>query len=299
MPELPDITAYISALESRIVGQPLVRVRILSTFLLRTAEPPLSDAEGRFVRELRRIGKRIAIGLEGDLWLVLHLMIAGRLHWRPLDAKLGGRQNLAAFDFPKGSLVVTEAGSKRRASLLVMTGEAGLRSLDPGGLEIFTSDLNSFRDALIAENRTLKRALTDPRVLSGIGNSYSDEILHAAQLSPITHTHKLKPEEWDRLYTATRSTSQTWIDRLRKEAETGFPEGVTAFRKGMAVHGRYGEPCPKCGNSIQRIRYADNETNYCAHCQTGGKVLADRSLSRLLGSDWPRTLEELETLKRR
>jgi formamidopyrimidine-DNA glycosylase len=204
---------------------------------------------------------------------------------------------LAAFDFPKGSLVVTEAGSKRRASLLVMTGEAGLRSLDPGGLEIFTSDLNSFRDALIAENRTLKRALTDPRVLSGIGNSYSDEILHAAQLSPITHTHKLKPEEWDRLYTATRSTLQTWIDRLRKEAETGFPEGVTAFRKGMAVHGRYGEPCPKCGNSIQRIRYADNETNYCAHCQTGGKVLADRSLSRLLGSDWPRTLEELETLK--
>ena len=299
MPELPDITAYISALESRIVGQPLVRVRILSTFLLRTAEPPLSDAEGRFVRELRRIGKRIAIGLEGDLWLVLHLMIAGRLHWRPLDAKLGGRQNLAAFDFPKGSLVVTEAGSKRRASLLVMTGEAGLRSLDPGGLEIFTSDLNSFRDALIAENRTLKRALTDPRVLSGIGNSYSDEILHAAQLSPITHTHKLKPEEWDRLYTATRSTLQTWIDRLRKEAETGFPEGVTAFRKGMAVHGRYGEPCPKCGNSIQRIRYADNETNYCAHCQTGGKVLADRSLARLLGSDWPRTLEELETLKRR
>jgi formamidopyrimidine-DNA glycosylase len=299
VPELPDISAYIAALEPRIIGQPLVRVRILSTFLLRTADPPLADTESRVVRGLRRIGKRIAIGIDGDLWLVLHLMIAGRLHWRPLDVKLGRRQNLAAFDFPNGSLVLTEAGSKRRASLLVLRGEAGLRSIDPGGLEIFTSDLNSFRDALTAENRTLKRVLTDPRILSGIGNSYSDEILHAAQLSPIAHTHKLKPEEWERLYAATRATLQTWTDRLRKEAEAEFPEKVTAFRKGMAVHGRYGEPCPTCGEKIQRIRYADNETNYCARCQTGGKVLADRSLSRLLGSDWPRTLEELEALKRR
>jgi formamidopyrimidine-DNA glycosylase len=299
MPELPDIAAYITALESRIVGQRLERVRVLSTFLLRTADPPLSDVEGRVVRELRRIGKRIAIGVEGDLWLVLHLMIAGRLHWRPLDAKLGGRQNLAAFDFPGGSLVLTEAGTKRRASLYVVRGEDALRSLDPGGLEILTSDLNSFREALTAENRTLKRALTDPRVLSGIGNSYSDEILHAAKLSPITHTHKLKPDEWDRLYAATRRTLESWTERLRKEAELGFPEKVTAFRKGMVAHGRYGEPCPTCGEKIQRIRYADNETNYCARCQTGGKVLADRGLSRLLGSDWPRTLDELEALKRR
>jgi formamidopyrimidine-DNA glycosylase len=299
VPELPDIAAYISALEPRIVGQPLERVRLLSAFLLRTAEPPITDVEGRIVRGLRRIGKRIAIGVEGDLWLVLHLMIAGRLHWRPRDAKLGGRQNLAALDFPKGSLVLTEAGTKRRASLYLVNGEDGLRALDPGGLEIFSSDLDSFRDALTAENRTLKRALTDPRVLSGIGNSYSDEILHAARLSPITHTHKLKPEEWDRLYAATRATLEAWIEALRKEAEAGFPEKVTAFREGMAVHGRYGEPCLECGEKIQRIRYADNETNYCAPCQTGGKVLADRSLSRLLGSDWPRTLEELEALKRR
>ncbi len=299
MPELPDISAYLTALEPRIVGQPLIRLRILSTFLLRTAEPPLADVEGKIVRELRRIGKRIAIGVDGDLWLVLHLMIAGRLHWRPLDAKLGGRQNLAAFDFPRGSLVLTEAGSKRRASLYVVRGEDGLRGLDPGGLEIFTSTLDSFRDALTYENRTLKRALTDPRIISGIGNAYSDEILHAARLSPIAHTHKLKPEEWERLYSATRATLQTWVDRLRQEAETEFPEKVTAFRKDMAVHGRYGQPCPTCGEKIQRIRYADNETNYCAVCQTGGKVLADRSLSRLLGSDWPRTLDELEALKRR
>jgi formamidopyrimidine-DNA glycosylase len=299
MPELPDIAAYISALESRIIGQRLERVRLVSTFLLRTAEPPLTDVEGRVVRELRRIGKRIALGVEGDLWLVLHLMIAGRLHWRALEAKLGGRQNLVAFDFPNGSLVLTEAGSKRRASLHIVRGEAGLHALDPGGLEIFTSDLNSFRDALSAENRTLKRALTDPRILSGVGNSYSDEILHAARLSPITHTHKLKPEEWERLYAAARGTLQTWVDRLRKEAATAFPEKVTAFRRAMAAHGRYGEPCPNCGDKIQRIRYADNETNYCARCQTSGKVLADRGLSRLLGSDWPRTLEELEALKRR
>jgi len=299
VPELPDIAAYISALETRIIGQPIERVRLASPFLLRTVQPPLASVEGRTVRELRRIGKRIAIGVDGHLWLVLHLMIAGRLHWRPPGARLSGRQNLAAFDFPNGSLVLTEAGTKRRASLHVVTGEEGLRSIDPGGIEIFSSDLASFRDALTAENRTLKRALTDPRLVSGIGNAYSDEILHAAQLSPITLTHKLQPQEWERLFDATRHTLQLWIDRLRAEAGTGFPEKVTAFRKGMAVHGRYGEPCPRCGGKIQRIRYADNETNYCARCQTGGKVLADRGLSRLLGSDWPRTLEELEALKRR
>ncbi len=299
MPELPDIAAYITALESRIVAQPIERVRLASPFLLRTAQPPVADVEGRVVRELRRIGKRIAIGVEGDLWLVLHLMIAGRLHWRPPKAKLAGRHSLAAFDFPSGSLVLTEAGTKHRASLYVLTGEEGLHSVDPGGIEIFTSDLNSFRDALTAENRTLKRALTDPRILSGIGNAYSDEILHAAQLSPITLTHKLKAHEVERLFAATRHTLGLWVDRLRAEAEVGFPEKVTAFRKDMAVHGRYGQPCLRCGEKIQRIRYADNETNYCARCQTGGRVLADRGLSRLLGSDWPRTLEELEALKRR
>lgn len=299
MPELPDIAAYISALETRIVAQLIQRVRLASPFLLRSAQPPVTNVEGRVVRELRRIGKRIAIGVEGDLWLVLHLMIAGRLHWRLPGAKLAGRRNLAAFDFPSGSLVLSEAGTKHRASLYVLAGEDGLRSVDPGGIEIFTSDLSSFREALTAENRTLKRALTDPRIVSGIGNAYSDEILHAAQLSPITLTHKLQPHEWQRLFAATRDTIQLWINRLRAEAEAGFPENVTAFRKDMAVHGRYGQPCPRCGEKIQRIRYADNETNYCARCQAGGKVLADRSLSRLLGSDWPRTLEELEALKRR
>ncbi|MBZ5662274.1 MAG: formamidopyrimidine-DNA glycosylase [Acidobacteriia bacterium] len=299
MPELPDIAAYISALEPRIVGQPLERVRLASPFLLRTVQPPLADVEHRTVRELRRIGKRIAIGVDGGLWLVLHLMIAGRLHWRPPGAKLSGRQNLAAFDFPGGSLVLTEAGSKRRASLHVLAGEEGLPSVDPGGIEIFASDLATFRAALTAENRTLKRALTDPRLVSGIGNAYSDEILHAARLSPITLTRKLEPEEWERLFKATRDTLSLWIDRLGAEAAAKFPEKVTAFRKDMAVHGRYGQSCLRCGEKIQRIRYADNETNYCARCQTGGKVLADRGLSRLLGSDWPRTLEELEALKRR
>ena len=298
MPELPDIAAYISALEPRIVGQPLEQVRIASAFLLRTAQPPITNAEGHLVRELRRIGKRIAIGLDNDMWLVLHLMIAGRLHWKPPGAKLAGRNQLAAFDFSSGSLVLTEAGTKRRASLHVFGGEDGLRSVDPGGIEIFSRDLDAFRAALTAENRTLKRALTDPRIVSGIGNAYSDEILHAAQLSPITLTHKLKPHEWERLFAATRDTLQLWMDRLRAEAMAKFPEKVTAFRKDMAVHGRYGEPCPRCGEKVQRIRYADNETNYCAQCQTGGKVLADRSLSRLLGADWPRTLDELEALKR-
>jgi formamidopyrimidine-DNA glycosylase len=299
MPELPDITAYLGALEPRIMGEPLEQVRIASAFLLRTAQPPLASVEGRVVRELRRIGKRIAIGVEGDLWLVLHLMIAGRLHWKPPGAKLGGRNNLAAFDFPKGSLVLTEAGSKRRASLHLFAGEDGLRSIDPGGIDVLSSDLAGFRAALVAENRTLKRALTDPRILSGIGNAYSDEILHAAQLSPVALTHKLKPEEWERLHAATLSTLRLWIDRLNEEAKAGFPEKVTAFRKDMAVHGRFGQPCPRCGEPIQRIRYADNETDYCVKCQTGGKLLADRSLSRLMRSDWPKTLDELESLKRR
>ena len=299
MPELPDISAYITALEPRILGQRLERVRLNSAFLLRTADPPIAATEGRVVHELRRVGKRIAIGVEGDLWLVLHLMIAGRLHWKPPQAKLSGRNALAAFDFPNGSLVLTEAGSKRRASLYVLRGEEGLRSVDPGGVEIFETDLAGFRTALSLENRTLKRAMTDPRLISGVGNAYSDEILHAARLSPITLTHKLKDEEWERLFTATRSTLTLWIDRMRAEAEKTFPEKVTAFRPEMAVHGRFGLPCPRCGEKVQRIRYADNETNYCARCQTGGKVLADRSLSRLLGSDWPRTLDELEALKRR
>ena len=259
------------------------------------------------MRELRRVGKRIAIGVEGDpgagpndrLWLVIHLMIAGRLHWRPPQAKLSGRQGLLAFDFPEGTLVLTEAGSKRRASLHVLRGEQALHDIDPGGLEVLNSDLDAFRAALTQENRTLKRALTDPRIISGVGNAYSDEILHAAQLSPIALTHNLKPEEWERLNAATRFTLDLWIARLSSKAKERFPEGVTAFRPEMAVHGRFGQPCPRCGAPVQRIRYADNETNYCPACQTGGKLLADRSLSRLLGSDWPRTLEDLEALKRR
>ena len=299
MPELPDIAAYIIALESRIVGQPIEHIRLASPFLLRTVEPPLSSVEGREVRELRRIGKRIAIGLEADLWLVLHLMIAGRLHWRISGAKLAGRNQLAAFDFPNGSLVLTEAGAKRRASLHLFQGEQSLRDVDPGGIDVFASDLESFQAALTVENRTLKRALTDPRIVSGIGNAYSDEILHAAQLSPIMLTRKLTPAEWERLLAATRAVLQRWIDQLKSEAQAKFPEKVTAFRKDMAVHGKFGQPCPRCGEKIQRIRYADNETNYCAQCQTGGKVLADRGLSRLLGADWPRSLDELEALKRR
>jgi formamidopyrimidine-DNA glycosylase len=299
MPELPDIAAYISALEPRIVGQPLEQIRLASAFLLRTAQPPLASVEGRTVRELRRVGKRIVIGVDNGLWLALHLMIAGRLHWRDRGAKLAGRNSLAAFDFPNGSLVLTEAGSKRRASLHVLAGDESLRSIDPGGIDVFASDLDTFHATLAAENHTLKRALTDPRFLSGIGNAYSDEILHAAQLSPITLTQKLKPDEWEKLFAATRETLEVWINRLRAEAKTDFPEKVTAFRKDMAVHGRYGETCPRCGDKVLRIRYADKETNYCARCQTGGKVLADRSLSRLLGSDWPRTMEELEALKRR
>jgi formamidopyrimidine-DNA glycosylase len=297
MPELPDISAYLCALEARIVGRTLARVRVASPFVLRTAQPPIADVEGQVVRELRRIGKRIAIGVANELWVVIHLMIAGRLHWRARGAKLSGRNNLAAFDFDDGSLVLTEAGTKRRASLHAVRGESGLRAMDPGGVEIFSCTVDEFRTALTAENRTLKRALTDPRILSGIGNAYSDEILHAAKLSPIAQTRKLTAQEWDRLYSAARATLETWIHRLRQEAERSFPEKVTAFRPEMAVHGRFGQPCPRCGDKVQRIRYADNETNYCARCQTAGKLLADRALSRLLGADWPRTLDELEALK--
>ena len=282
MPELPDIEAYIYAMEQRIVGRRVERVRIASPFIVRTAEPPVSSVEGKTVRELRRIGKRIAIGFEDDLWLVLHLMIAGRLHWRALDAKLAGRNALAAVDFADGSLVLTEAGTKHRASIAVVRGEEALRTLDPAGLEVFDCTLDKFRKALTTENHTLKRALTDPHILSGIGNAYSDEILHAARLSPVLLTQKMSDEQWHRLFDATRTTLKLWIDRFREEAETNFPEHVTAFRDDMAVHGKFGKPCPVCGEPVRRIRYADNETNYCANCQTGGKVLADRALSRLL-----------------
>jgi len=299
MPELPDITAYITALEPRVVGKKLERVRLGSPFLLRTVQPPLTSVEGRTVEKLRRVGKRIAFGVEGDLWIVLHLMIAGRLHWKKRDVKLGGRQNLAVFDFSDGSLLLSEAGSKHRASLHLVSGESNLEQFDAGGIDVFAADPESFRAALSAENHTLKRALTDPRLVDGIGNAYSDEILHAAELSPVTQTSKMRDEEWQRLFEATRQTLTKWIDQLRGEAEKSFPEKVTAFRPDMAVHGRYGMPCPRCGERVLRIRYADKETNYCARCQTGGKVLADRSLSRLLGSDWPRTLEELEALKRK
>ncbi|MBV9438215.1 MAG: formamidopyrimidine-DNA glycosylase, partial [Acidobacteria bacterium] len=269
MPELPDISAYLVALESRILNQILLRVRLGSPFVLRTVKPNLEDVAGRPVIALRRIGKRIAVGIEGDLWLVIHLMIAGRLHWRPHGAKLGGKQNLAAFDFESGSLVLTEAGSKRRASLHVVAGLEALQAMDPGGIDVFSADLSAFRSALTVENHTLKRALTDPRFLSGIGNAYSDEILHAAQLSPVALTHKLSGPEWERLFSATRGTLQLWIDRLGAEAARKFPEKVTAFREGMAVHGRYLQPCPRCGEKVLRIRYSDNETNYCARCQTG------------------------------
>jgi formamidopyrimidine-DNA glycosylase len=299
VPELPDVEAYIHALRGRIVGRRLEHVRLASPFLLRTADPPVSAVEDRTVQQIRRIGKRIALNMGDDLWLVLHLMIAGRLHWREPGAPLKGRTALAAFDFPSGTLVLTEAGSKHRASLHVLRGAEELQRADPGGIDVFACDLGAFVGALSAENRTLKRALTDPRILSGIGNAYSDEILHAARLSPVVLTQNLRPQQWQALFEATRETLSRWIDRLQAEAKDSFPENVTAFRTEMAVHGRYGKPCPRCGEPVQRIRYADNETNYCARCQTGGKLLADRSLSRLLKSDWPRTLEELENLRRR
>jgi len=294
MPELPDIVVYIEALKKRILGQTLESVRIASPFLLRTVTPPISSAEGQRVRELRRIGKRIAIGMENDVWLVLHLMIAGRLHWKKRGAKVSPPRGLAAFDFANGTLLWTEAGSKKRASLNVVAGEAGLEALDPGGIEVLEADHATFAKALTASNHTLKRALTDPRLFSGIGNAYSDEILFAARLSPLAMTQKLKPEEIERLYHTTRESLTRWTERLRQESEKDFPENVTAFREGMAVHGRYKEACPRCGSKVQRIRYASNETNYCPTCQTGGRLLADRSLSRLLREDWPRTPEELE-----
>jgi formamidopyrimidine-DNA glycosylase len=296
LPELPDIVVYIEALEKRILGQKLEHVRLASPFLLRSVDPPLRSAEGHQVKELRRIGKRIGIGLDNDLWLVLHLMIAGRLHWRAPGVKVSRPRGLAAFDFPNGSLLLTEAGSKKRASLHLVTGEAALRALDPGGLEVLTADLASFTAALTASNHTLKRALTDPRTFSGIGNAYSDEILFEAGLSPVALTQKLTAEQIRRLFDAVRATLLRWVEITRAETGDGFPEKVTAFREGMAVHGRYKELCVRCGAKIQRIRYASNETNYCAHCQTGGKLLADRALSRLMREDWPRTLEELESL---
>jgi formamidopyrimidine-DNA glycosylase len=293
MPELPDITVYIEALERRVVGRRLEAVRIQSPFVLRTFDPPLDAAIGKTVREIRCVGKRIAMGLDGGFWLVLHLMIAGRLHWKAAGVKLSAKNALAAFDFADGSLLLTEAGSKRRAGLYVIRGEDGLNAMDPGGLEPLTATFDEFHAALSRENHTLKRALTDPHLFSGIGNAYSDEILHRARLSPLALTQKLNRNEAERLYAATRGTLTDWTDRLRAEAGDGFPEKVTAFRSGMAVHGRFGEPCPDCGAPVQRIRYAENETNYCPRCQTDGRILADRSLSRLLKDDWPRHLDEL------
>ena len=298
MPELPDVTVYLEALERRIAGARLERVRLLTPFLLRSVDPPLSAAAGKAVGELRRLGKRLVIALEDDLFLVIHLMIAGRLHWRAAGARAPGKIGLAAFDFSTGTLVMTEAGTKKRASLDLVRGEAGLRAHDPGGLEVLDADVATFQAALVAENHTLKRVLTDPRVFSGIGNAYSDEILHRARLSPVKLSQALVGDEVRRLYEATRAVLTEWIERLRAQAGEGFPEGVTAFRPEMAVHGRYGKPCPDCGAPVQRIVYADNETNYCARCQTGGRMLADRSLSRLLHSDWPRTLDEWEARRR-
>jgi formamidopyrimidine-DNA glycosylase len=298
MPELPDIVVYIDALEKRILGKRLEHVRIASPFLLRTVTPPVREAEGKTVVQLRRLGKRICIGMENDIWLVLHLMIAGRLHWRKLGVKVSPPRGLAGFDFTNGTLLWTEAGSKKRVSLHVVAGEDGLAALDPGGLEVLEADLKHFASVLTSANHTLKRALTDPRLFSGIGNTYSDEILFEAQLSPLALTQKLKPEQIERLFAAVRNNLTRWTERLRQEAGDEFPEKVTAFRPGMTVHGRYKEPCLRCQAKIQRIRYAANETNYCPNCQTGGKLLADRSLSRLLREDWPRTPEEFELLTR-
>jgi formamidopyrimidine-DNA glycosylase len=305
MPELPDITVYVEALESRIAGTRLRRIDVRGPFLLRSVTPSLESLHEKQVQGVRRVGKRIAIGLEGGLWLVIHLMIAGRLHWQDASARRGAKPGvgskylLATFTFDTGALTLTEAGSKRRASLHVVSGEEGLALLDAGGLDVMSATPEAFAAALQRENHTLKRALTDPGIFSGIGNSYSDEILHRAGLSPVTLTSKLKPEEIGTLRNATRQVLSEWTAQLRAEAGSGFPEKVTAFREGMAVHGRYGQPCPRCGGTVQRIRYASNETDYCPHCQTGGKLLADRALSRLLREDWPRTPEELENRKRR
>jgi formamidopyrimidine-DNA glycosylase len=297
LPEYPDIMLYLEHLRPRIVGQRLEKLRLASPFFLRSVDPPIGEAEGKRVRELRRIGKRIVIGLDDERFLILHLMIAGRLRWRPLGTKITGKVGLAAFDFSSGTLLITEASSKKRAALHFVRGEAALRGHDPGGLEVLEANVSSFRDRLVRESHTLKRALTDPRLFSGIGNAYSDEILHRARLSPVKLTRQLDDAEIERLLEAIQSTLLDWTERLRREAGPRFPEKVTAFREGMAVHGRYRQPCPDCGAPVQRIRYAENETNYCARCQTGGKLLADRSLSRLLKADWPRTLEEMEELR--
>ena len=296
MPELPDVTVYVECLRARIVGQPLLRVRLASPFVLRSVTPPLRDVEGRVVHAISRLGKRIVFALERELWVVVHLMIAGRLRWRPADTPIPKRRGLAAFDFPGGTVLFTEEGSKKRASLHVVGSLAALRTHDRGGLEVLDADADAFRAALVRENHTLKRALTDPRLFSGIGNAYSDEILHAARLSPLRLTRQLKAAQTLRLFEATRATLELWTDRLRQEIGTGFPEKVTAFRDGMAVHGRYGHPCPVCATPVQRIVYARNEANYCPRCQTNGRLLADRGLSRLLKSDWPRSLEELELM---
>lgn len=293
MPELPDITVYIDALSSRVVGQPLERVRIAKPFLLRSVDPPISAVNGRRVTGIRRMGKRIVLELEEDLFLVIHLMIAGRLRWVPTGAKVPGKIGLAAFDFPNGTLILTEAGSKRRASLWLARGEQSLEQFERGGLEVLDADLAQFTARLVQENHTLKRSLTDPRLFSGIGNAYSDEILHRAKLSPVKHTRRLTEEETARLFEATKATLIEWTERLRKESANDFPMKVTAFREDMAVHGKFGKPCPVCGTPVQRIRYADNETNYCPRCQTEGKLLADRALSRLLKQDWPRSIDEL------
>jgi len=294
VPELPDITVYIEALQQRVQGSVLDRVRLGGPFLLRTVTPPLSEAEGHTVTGLRRVGKRVAIGMDNGIWLVLHLMIAGRLHWQKPQAKIPGKRGLASFDFAHGSLMLTEAGSQKRASLHVVSGEAGLAALDAGGLEVMDASLSEFSARLTASNHTLKRALTDPRILSGIGNAYSDEILHRAKLSPVTLTSKLDRREIETLFQAIRDGMREWTALLRDQTGGGFPENVTAFRPEMAVHGKLGKACPRCGEKVQRIRYASNETNYCPKCQTGGKLLADRALSRLLGADWPKTPEELE-----
>jgi len=299
MPEYPDIVVYLECLERRIIGREMTGVRIAHPFLLRTAEPAPASVAGRRVRELRRLGKRIAVGFDGGTWFVFHLMIAGRLHWRDAGVALRRRYDLAALDFDAGSLVLSEAGTKRRASLHVLAGEEALSSLDPGGLDVMTASAGEFAERLARENHTLKRALTDPRILSGVGNAYSDEILHRARLSPVALTQRLAPDEVARLRGALIETLEQWTETLRGDVGEGFPENVTAFREGMAVHGRFGKPCPVCGSAVQRIRYASNETNYCPTCQTGGRLLADRVLSRLLRGDWPRTLEELEERRNR
>jgi formamidopyrimidine-DNA glycosylase len=299
MPELPDVTVYVEALRERLIGHRLMRVLVKGPFLLRSAVPPLSATFDKTVRGIERIGKQIAIGVDDDLWLVLHLKIAGRLHWKTSAIKSGGKNSLALFEFDNGTLQLTEAGTQRRAGLHVVQGQDGLDDLNPGGLEPLEADLPAFSAALRSENHTLKRSLTDPHIFSGIGNAYSDEILHRAQLSPIAMSQKLRDEDIARLYDATRSALVEWTDRLRAESGAEFPEGVTAFRPEMAVHGRYGLPCPRCGAKVQRIRYASNETNYCAPCQTAGRLLADRALSRLMHQDWPATLDEMEARKKR